>query len=284
MDADFPAAHSMDTEWFAVDAEGHVGHFSSGESGAVPADAQLDEPFEVWRRLNEVLPRCTPVYDLEGHLDTGPRRRAGRHWFDKDGSDDGALMFLKSLDPVKRQIASGNAFAVEAVRGAAVVFRRLTPALSRRLHKEGHCLGCFFFLLDDEEDPEAQPRVRPAEIGLFDYDHPGENWIALPYGRKVLPSRPLHIDQLPPDLRRQVGAMRFDKLRFAETTHLQPCEWDHHLVCWEPAYLSADGKHIRELGYNFLDTEPTYEEFYANHIAQERDWLKGITIHPPRKR
>ena len=36
MDADFPAAHSMDTWWFAVDAEGHVAVFDSGESGAVP--------------------------------------------------------------------------------------------------------------------------------------------------------------------------------------------------------------------------------------------------------
>jgi hypothetical protein len=36
MDGDFPAAHSMDTEWFAVDAKGHVGVFISGENGAVP--------------------------------------------------------------------------------------------------------------------------------------------------------------------------------------------------------------------------------------------------------
>ena len=34
--SDFPAAHSMDTTWFAVDAEGHIGMFNSGEGGAVP--------------------------------------------------------------------------------------------------------------------------------------------------------------------------------------------------------------------------------------------------------
>lgn len=33
---DFPAAHSMDTEWFAVDADGNIGIFDSGEGGAVP--------------------------------------------------------------------------------------------------------------------------------------------------------------------------------------------------------------------------------------------------------
>lgn len=36
---DFPAAHSMDTEWFAVDDAGHVAVFDSYEGGAVPEDA-----------------------------------------------------------------------------------------------------------------------------------------------------------------------------------------------------------------------------------------------------
>lgn len=33
---DFPAAHSMDTTWFAIDADGYVGIFNSSEGGAVP--------------------------------------------------------------------------------------------------------------------------------------------------------------------------------------------------------------------------------------------------------
>lgn len=32
----FPAAHSMDTEWFAIDADGNIAIFVSGEGGAVP--------------------------------------------------------------------------------------------------------------------------------------------------------------------------------------------------------------------------------------------------------
>jgi hypothetical protein len=35
---DFPAAHSMDTTWFAIDADGCVGIFNSDENGAVPKD------------------------------------------------------------------------------------------------------------------------------------------------------------------------------------------------------------------------------------------------------
>lgn len=32
----YPAAHSMDTTWFAVDAEGSIAIFDTGEGGAVP--------------------------------------------------------------------------------------------------------------------------------------------------------------------------------------------------------------------------------------------------------
>src|SRR5262245_16205174 len=39
MDADFPAAHSMDTTWFATDRDGRIGYFESGSAGAVPRDA-----------------------------------------------------------------------------------------------------------------------------------------------------------------------------------------------------------------------------------------------------
>jgi hypothetical protein len=52
MDMDFPAAHSMDTEWFAVDAKGHVGVFFSCENGAIP----------------HVCERNTLVYELLDHL------------------------------------------------------------------------------------------------------------------------------------------------------------------------------------------------------------------------
>ncbi|MCI0459671.1 MAG: hypothetical protein L0Z62_22195 [Gemmataceae bacterium] len=36
MGSDFPAAHSMDSCWFAVDRDGHVGFFDTGENGILP--------------------------------------------------------------------------------------------------------------------------------------------------------------------------------------------------------------------------------------------------------
>jgi hypothetical protein len=43
MEPDYPAAHSMDTVWYAVDAEGHVAFFHSGEEGCVPVNGVLND-------------------------------------------------------------------------------------------------------------------------------------------------------------------------------------------------------------------------------------------------
>jgi hypothetical protein len=41
-DSDYPAAHSMDTTWYAVDADGHVGVFDTAENGHAPIWAEGD--------------------------------------------------------------------------------------------------------------------------------------------------------------------------------------------------------------------------------------------------
>ena len=38
---DYPAAHSMDTSWYAVDADGHVALFTTGENGHAPNGTKL---------------------------------------------------------------------------------------------------------------------------------------------------------------------------------------------------------------------------------------------------
>ena len=47
--SDFPAAHSADTTWFAVDADGHIGVFDSGEGGAVPKP-NIEFQRELWHK------------------------------------------------------------------------------------------------------------------------------------------------------------------------------------------------------------------------------------------
>ena len=38
---DYPAAHSMDSGWYAVDEDGQVALFETGEPGAMPGAAKV---------------------------------------------------------------------------------------------------------------------------------------------------------------------------------------------------------------------------------------------------
>lgn len=51
MSDDFPAAHSADTFWFAVDKDGHVAFFFSGEAGAVPKKALQSQDASILKTL-----------------------------------------------------------------------------------------------------------------------------------------------------------------------------------------------------------------------------------------
>jgi len=53
---DYPAAHSMDTTWFAVDQAGHVGIFFTGEDGPVPASCSDGNILHVLQELRGVQP------------------------------------------------------------------------------------------------------------------------------------------------------------------------------------------------------------------------------------
>src|SRR5947209_16298751 len=104
MDADFPAAHSMDTSFFAVDKDGHVAHFSTGEAGAAPMEAGLEDPDAALREIARLVPAGEVVYDLEGRLLPGPLNGGrGNHALHMAGHGS-LLMFLDTLDPVADEV------------------------------------------------------------------------------------------------------------------------------------------------------------------------------------
>jgi hypothetical protein len=277
METDFPAAHSMDTCWFAVDGDGHVAFFGSGEAGAVPFDASLEEPYAVLQELSQTLPQTEVLYNFAGQLPPGPLGARGEHWSVAIQDTPEALFFLTSLEPIRAEIASGQAVQVRATGGAvAVIITNLTRPLVQRIHDASACLGCFFHYIPDPGDDMPQP----AGHGLFEYHHLCENWISGPYGLKEVPDRPVHVDQLPPRLREAVGQFRFPSLCFARAPHIQPIEHDT-CISWEPAYLTGDGLTIRPHTKNEIDPQMSYAEVYRDWTGQGREWLAGIHIEPP---
>jgi hypothetical protein len=68
MDTDFPAAHSMDTHWFAVDSHGRVGLFFTGENGFIPSGANEADSYrlvEFWHAISDQDPPGVEDEDVE---------------------------------------------------------------------------------------------------------------------------------------------------------------------------------------------------------------------------
>jgi hypothetical protein len=264
---DFPAADSMDTTWFAVDRDGHVACFSSGEAGAVPsAAAEPGETGEALHRLAGSLPRGGVVYDLQGRFLPGGRPASFDH-MGRLGFNYPVLMFLDSAEPLRDEIAAGLAVPVSATEGVAFILTGVSEAALHRLHDSGACRACSYRFNFGGTDAPA-----PGELGLYEYWHLTENWISGPYGRQQQPTQPLHVDQLPPALRNQLKQVCFDTLSFADSPYVQPVE---HTPCesWESAWLDATGKRVRPL--------PGREDDYAETYGERQDLYGEFEVEPP---
>jgi hypothetical protein len=72
--SDFPAAHSMDTTWFAVDRDGHVAVFDSGEAGAVPVEGYNED----WAPILDELTKAAGGLALDADDDDAWADRPNR--------------------------------------------------------------------------------------------------------------------------------------------------------------------------------------------------------------
>ena len=241
--SDYPAAHSMDSCWFAVDKDGHVAFFETGESGAMPeTGAAGDDAYDLRDRLLQLLPRGEFLYDPRGRsLPDDPQTLL------PDGHS--MLVYLSNLAPAQTDIEAGRATVARATEGYAVHYDPLTATQARRLRDSGAVVGWTFGDLGGDGGLAAH--------GIYEYAHLCENWIAGPYGRERVPARRVHVDQLPPDVRKLLKGARLPNVSFADTVYLQPAEhWDE-CGSWEPAWLSTDGM-IRP----FPDRLEEYAELY----------------------
>jgi hypothetical protein len=265
MEPDYPAAHSADTQWFAVDRDGHVASFYSREAGAVPVVAVLSDSDILLAYSIQDLPKTGQViYDLRGRREPSEREEGPHFWM----ADHPVLLFLSSLEPLREVIASGRAIEVPATEGKAVVVHNPTEEELHQFEALPEFLDGFALFGFGEEGERSLARS-----GFYVYNHLTENWISGPYGREMIPAQPLHVDQLPPALRRYVARLRLENVRFADTPHIQPLE---HTECesWESAYLDVNCKRIRPI--------PGKEEEYAkNFDSHYVDAADDYEVEPP---
>jgi hypothetical protein len=186
---DYPAAHSMDTAWYAVDEAGHVATFWTGENGPLP---DHDRP------STELIEQV--------------------------------FMRLLGADPDD----IGDWW--EVGRGVGIFFYDYNDSLT----------------LEDTVDR---------------------------YARTVTPDRPLHVDQLPPDLRTEWKRLRVP-VRFTEAGFVQPFDYFRCLPynADAAAYLCADGKTIRPI----LGRLKAFRNLVADWRENAPDEIAEFTIEEPK--
>ena len=240
----------MDTAWFAIDLDGNVAVFETGESGCVPEEAYLEDAYELEEQVR-ALPATGFKLDPDGFRET--------QWTDHVDNDEGLtaeteiFMFVSDLVPVKDLLDRLGAEPLGSTGTKCVRINGGDRAALAELHARSACLGCY-------RDWSSAEDI--ATHGIYRYEHTCENWIAGPYARATVPARPLTIDQIPQAIRDR--AIAYDG-RFSETQKLQPAE---HWRCtsWESGWLSSDGKIARP----FEDHQDSWND-YAGDREQDGD-------------
>jgi hypothetical protein len=203
------AAHSMDTDWYAVDRNGHVARLSSGEEGAVPWDAHS----QYWSDLYEDL-AVARVAALAAT--TGARRVLALdpaiHAVDIDDLPyewDGVLHFAdrQYLEMFRAEYYHQHWRVIDGLPETVAVKDILNGAFVD-YWAAGAIVGAFV----------TGAEVKPAALGLFEY----ACGFSGPYQRRAVPPEPIHIDRLPEPLRGKLGQLRLGKLDFNTTTDFDP--------------------------------------------------------------
>lgn len=233
-----PAAHSMDTTWFAVDNQGHIGLFDSGEAGAVP-EGVLSSHNDLFYQLQESLSQegasKQATVDLRGHR--LPWVEPSHSLYCGVGNCYGDFVLgLRSLEGCQRWFSRGSMMELWGRdAGEAQVLAAHIPKVEiNRMMAEGICHA---------EDFPWPENLDLARSGLFFFDHLTENWISGPYGRQLVPERPLRLEELPQglpeELHEALAASRLP-VDFSQARHVQPVE---HGPCssWQMRYMDMKG-------------------------------------------
>jgi hypothetical protein len=225
---DYPAAHSMDTDWFAVDADGYVAMFSSGEGGAVPADAlrSVDGLDCLFAEIAKEYAHHTIEVDTPGELlltrSITPESTVNIANSVYRGNVCSLLLLLESdeLIPQLGVETIDTGYIVRFAGERAIVYVSQCPLANLQqliVDRQALVLQSVFGNFDYS---------LAARFGFFEYEH--DSHTLIPYERKHVPQYPLKLADLPDRLQIRILEAGIDRIRFAESASVQPLE---HTPC-----------------------------------------------------
>ncbi len=202
----------MDTEWFAVDAEGNVGLFNSSEDGAVPLRAATlggasEASFDA------------AVY----HATLAVRAVAADAW---RGDDRG---WLAEAKPTRVLVVAGAAVAGDFIEVATAP---LWAGVSRGPVAPAP-LAALPGVLAVVPTSDLDELGHEAPVFVFTREHGDDPGL---YGVASAPAKPLRVDELPPAIRDEVGSLKL-ATTFSEGA---PVHLGDHLKDDEAGYWGSD--------------------------------------------
>ena len=127
---DYPAAHSMDTNWYAVDGEGRVGLFMAGAEGAYPGDAYGGHSLHHGQGPNQVaiLRRLLALRPAHGGSANPPDEEdedlgESVDGLDGDQSFPEPIVIAETETPVRTMTVSMAVMQLDLTEAQAIVFR-----------------------------------------------------------------------------------------------------------------------------------------------------------------
>jgi hypothetical protein len=221
----------MDSCWFAVDADGFVAEFDTGEGGALPSAAGAGgeaanfdhEALREWvlvRRLaaGDLPPddphgvRLPPTYPVTVIAELEPDPLQGGTYREEPPRRYAAEALLAAFEPVvlheqgPRVVATRRPLPPERV---GEVERH--PGVKRLITRDE------FYELEEAREGSGGG-ARGGRTGPYRYSNP--DYVPGNYTRDLAPAEPLRLDDLPAALREPVGRLALP-VRFAETAELK---------------------------------------------------------------
>jgi hypothetical protein len=207
---DFPAAHSMDTEWFAVDEAGRVVRFYTWENGALPDNAAfgfgpMDPNFDE-KLLEAFLVGRLLARGLGPELETSLTLP----------SPERVVVVAERLEAYADLVDAGE-LEIAREREPAVLLTRGHPDEQRLRELAGR--AGFRGFVRGSELRDALSSDNP-EDGLLRFHH-NDGDDPDYYVRESLPSEPLRPEDLPASIRDAVGRVKIPvDLVAVESLHL----------------------------------------------------------------
>ena len=245
----------MDTDWYAVDANGRVGYMRSGEEGAVPYSAHR----QYWRDLfadlviSYVAVNCEEVAirralaaatdpietKLLSEILAGdrPSRIVYADWLESHGREaDGwsprerAVFYIgtmRVIDPASLPPQWDGVLQFESAQYLEMFnaeYGVFTRSIDIGMVYAVAVTGVPKYLFDDYWEAGAivnayviDRELAPHVVGLFEYACSFSG----PYHRREVPREPLYVDALPEPIRNLIAQLRIP-VSFAATEELEP--------------------------------------------------------------